>query len=406
MKEPIFNASLTIEATPEEAEALNKSNSTVDEETRQTFRRALEMQEASLPKGRIARLKSKQVNKFTTPLWQIEDMFISYQRGKNNTEATIKYYQKVFRNLYRFVAYLVSESPADYAKMLNTSKEALTEHTLNDLEFGKIMPLVVLETDDFEAEYHDYILDYLECNEQTLNNIFRGWRAIAYFCMDKGWIDMRNIYIREVAPAIKEVYTDSEIEKLLVKPRPEDFIEYRNWVIINYFLATGNRISSVANLKISDLDFDEGIITVNVQKNRDPSRIAMAEKLKPILIEYIRHYRCDENGIPLNKAYVFCNSYGSKCGPVALGKSLGEYNKSRGVQKTSCHLWRHTFAKRWIQSGGDILSLQKILGHRSLKMVQRYSNLFAEDTKPMVEEHAPINTVRINRGKTKLAFRK
>lgn len=73
MKEPIFNASLTIEATPEEAEALNKSNSTVDEETRQTFRHALEMQEASLPKGRIARLKSKQVNKFTTPLWQIED---------------------------------------------------------------------------------------------------------------------------------------------------------------------------------------------------------------------------------------------------------------------------------------------------------------------------------------------
>ena len=55
MKEHIFNASLTIEATPEEAEALNKSNSTVDEETRQTFRHALEMQEASLPKGRIAR---------------------------------------------------------------------------------------------------------------------------------------------------------------------------------------------------------------------------------------------------------------------------------------------------------------------------------------------------------------
>ena len=54
MKEPIFNASLTIEATPEEAEALNKSNSTVDEETRQTFRHALEMQEASLPSKSIS----------------------------------------------------------------------------------------------------------------------------------------------------------------------------------------------------------------------------------------------------------------------------------------------------------------------------------------------------------------
>lgn len=102
MKEPIFNASLTIEATPEEAEALNKSNSTVDEETRQTFRHALEMQEASLPKGRIARLKSKQVNKFTTPLWQIEDMFISYQRGKTTQKPpsnTIKRFFATFTGL-------------------------------------------------------------------------------------------------------------------------------------------------------------------------------------------------------------------------------------------------------------------------------------------------------------------
>lgn len=102
MKEPIFNASLTIEATPEEAEALNKSNSTVDEETRQTFRHALEMQEASLPKGRIARLKSKQVNKFTTPLWQIEDMFISYQRAKTTQKPpsnTIKRFFATFTGL-------------------------------------------------------------------------------------------------------------------------------------------------------------------------------------------------------------------------------------------------------------------------------------------------------------------
>ena len=184
MKEPIFNASLTIEATPEEAEALNKSNSTVDEETRQTFRHALEMQEASLPKGRIARLKSKQVNKFTTPLWQIEDMFISYQRGQKQHRSHHQILSKGFSQPLQIVAYLVSESPADYAKMLNTSKEALTEHTLSDLEFGKIMPLVVLETDDFEAEYHDYILDYLECNEQTLNNIFR----VGVLLLTSAWI--------------------------------------------------------------------------------------------------------------------------------------------------------------------------------------------------------------------------
>ena len=83
----------------------------------------------------------------------------------------------------------------------------------------------------------------------------------------------------------------------------------------------------------------------------------MAEKLKPILIEYIRHYRCDENGIPLNKAYVFCNSYGSKCGPVALGKSLGEYNKVVAFKRQAATSGDTRFAKRWIQSGGDIFIL-------------------------------------------------
>ena len=75
------------------------------------------------------------------------------------------------------------------------------------------------------------ILDVLESNEQTLNNIFRGWRAIAYFCMDKGWIEPRTIHVKEIEPTIREVYTDSEIQKLLEKPNPEKFLDYRNWEI-------------------------------------------------------------------------------------------------------------------------------------------------------------------------------
>ena len=254
MDEPKFVASLEVEATPEELENLEKSSPMVDEEERNKFRAALKMQEPDLPKGRIARLKSRQVNKFVTPLWQVEDMFIVNQKGKNNTESTVKYYKKVFRHLYRFLAYLVAESPDEYAKLLNISKDKLIKTELDDVKFGALLPLVVLETDDFEAEYRDYILDVLESNEQTLNNIFRGWRAIAYFCMDKGWIEPRTIHVKEIEPTIREVYTDSEIQKLLEKPNPEKFLDYRNWVIINYFLATGNRISSVASLKVGDLD--------------------------------------------------------------------------------------------------------------------------------------------------------
>lgn len=102
MKEPIFNASLTIEATPEEAEALNKSNSTVDEETRQTFRHALEMQEASLPKGRIARLKASKSISSPLPFGKSK-ICLSAIKGAKTTQKppsnTIKRFFATFTGL-------------------------------------------------------------------------------------------------------------------------------------------------------------------------------------------------------------------------------------------------------------------------------------------------------------------
>lgn len=386
-----------VEATPEELEGISKWQDNHQEEMAEEISALVE----NPPEYRVKRLKEKSVNKFLTPLYQVELLFIGYQKGKNNTEATIKYYQKVFRNLYRFIAFSASKSPKDYERMLNTRLEGNIDGEI----FGKCVPLVVLEQDDFEAEYRDYLLNVLNNNEQTANNIFRGWRAIAYYCMDKGWIEQRTIHIREVEPEIAEIYTDEEIKKLRVKPDPSDFIPYRNWVIINYFLATGNRISSVANLKVGDLDLNDGYVNVNVQKSRKPTRIVMVDEIKPILIDYIRHWRCDDEGYPLENQYLFCNSLGQYCDPVSLGKSLAEYNKAHGVKKTSCHLWRHTFAKKWLMSGGDPITLQQMLGHSSLKMVQRYARLYAQDSRNLVEEHAAINTVRAKSGRKKLSFK-
>ena len=60
----------------------------------------------------------------------------------------------------------------------------------------------------------------------------------------------------------KETYLDEELKALLKKPNLKscDFTEYKICVMTNYLIATGNRISSILNLKISDLDFDNALI--------------------------------------------------------------------------------------------------------------------------------------------------
>ncbi len=67
--------------------------------------------------------------------------------------------------------------------------------------------------------------------------------------------------------------------------------------------------------------------------------------------------------------------------------------RSGGINKYSLHLFRHTFAKMWIFNKGDIFSLQKILRHMSFKMVNHYSNLYAEDLNQNYNSFCALETV-------------
>ncbi|WP_443111913.1 tyrosine-type recombinase/integrase [Alicyclobacillus sp. ALC3] len=73
------------------------------------------------------------------------------------------------------------------------------------------------------------------------------------------------------------------------------------------------------------------------------------------------------DGTPISKRYV-----------QELIQDYGETAHIRDV-RVSPHTFRHTMAKYYILAGGDIFSLQKILGHSTLDMVRRYVELFSTD---------------------------
>ena len=178
-----------------------------------------------------------------------------------------------------------------------------------------------------------------------------------------------KIHIPKVNKKLKETYSDDELKKLLQKPdlKQCDFSEYKVWVFSNYLLATGNRISTALHVKIADVDFDNALIQLNHTKNRTAQFIPLSQTLSKILKEYLRYRK----GEP--KDYLFCNSYGNKPDLRTYQDMLAAYNRNRGVEKTSAHLYRHTFAKKWILNGGDIFRLQP----KSRIIVPRNSRLHA-----------------------------
>lgn len=335
-----------------------------------------------------------------TSLLELFTDFQTAQEDKGNSQKTIEFYLRGYFKLCDFMDTVYIKAPIAKELSLPVPPKQTPLSDISEKEAfsraGGQLPISLLTVDGLERDYRKY-LNNLGVNEQTIAAYFRAYRAIAYFAMEEGWIPRRKISIKQPEPPIKNCYTDDEIKRLVRKPKTDDFLENRNWVMVNYFLATGNRVSSVADLRIGDVDLDEGYITVNRQKNGKPTRIPLVKKITRILRAYIDDYRTEVNGVPvgLNEP-LFCNLYGEKLSENGIKKAIANYNRSRNVEKTSVHLFRHTFAKKWIIDGGDLLQLEKMLGQSSLKMVQHYSNLYASDIKEQAEKHAVIAKTKGN----------
>lgn len=235
-------------------------------------------------------------------------------------------------------------------------------------------------------------------NAQTVNAYLRGLRTWGNWCEEEGYIDGFKCPIKEIAPPIREVYTDSELAKLLIKPNINNFREFRSYCVISLILNTGARSNTVLNIRISDVEIEEGYINFNTLKNHSVVRLGLDRKTCRDLSEWLDFWRYGKGAE--DKDFLFCNEYGERLSRDALAKSIARYNTSRGVEKTSIHLLRHTFAKKWITSGGDIITLAKVLTHSELEMVKRYSNLYGTDVKKEMMEHSAISQMKTKSGKT------
>lgn len=238
------------------------------------------------------------------------------------------------------------------------------------------------------------------CNDITINSYLRGVRAFLYYAMEEDFLKSFKITIPKVTKEIKETYLDSELAVLLKKPnlKTATFTEYKMWVFSNYLLATGNRLSSALAIQIKDLDFENHLIQVNKTKNRKAQIIPMSDTLCTILKEYLKYRKGTEED------YLFCNTRGGKGDLRTYQDMLASYNRSKGVSKTSAHLYRHTFAKKWILNGGDIFRLQKILGHSDLSVVKEYVQMFGNDLTVGFDKFNPLDRLTVNQHTAKLSL--
>ena len=224
--------------------------------------------------------------------------------------------------------------------------------------------------------------------DSTISSYLAGLKSFFAWCNVNEYSDVFiPLYKYEAEP--KDVYTNEEIKKLIKKPNMKkcSFCEYRNWVIVCLLCNCGCRAATLRNIQIRDLDFDSEMILFRHMKAKNTQYVPMGREMKRILVEYLRIRK----GKP--EEYLFPNQNNSQLTENALRLAIEDYNHSRGVAKTSIHLFRHYYAKSYIQNGGDCFRLQKILGHKRIEMTLHYVNLYATDTKKGFDDYSPLSVL-------------
>lgn len=150
----------------------------------------------------------------------------------------------------------------------------------------------------------------------------------------------------------------------------------RDYSIVSLFYDTGLRASELAGLRLGDINWEQRSLDVLGKGNK--RRVVIASE--PVMKALAAHLQQD--GIPLdelsNEECLFVSQRGTQAGePMnrnALYKLVRRLGKEAGIKNVRCspHTFRHSYALASLQQGRDTFSLQRSLGHSSLKMTSRY----------------------------------
>ena len=169
---------------------------------------------------------------------------------------------------------------------------------------------------------------------------------------------------------------------------------FRDWTIILMLLDTGLRASELVGLTMDNVNLEDGMVKV-LGKGSKERIVPFGAKVQRALWKYIQRYRPQ----PANPLFptLFLTASGNPITTDRLRTIIEKYARRAGIEGVRCspHTFRHTFAISYLRNGGDVFSLQRILGHSSLEIVRNYVNLAEADIKACHRRFSPADNMEI-----------
>ena len=283
----------------------------------------------------------------------------------------------------------------------NTAETTLKTYDMHIRNFINQNDLWDTPTCEITKDHYQYWIECLKEDQNkkdvTVATYCRSVRAFLYWLMEQEYTDIFPVKIPKYQKTVKRCYTDEELRVLLEKPDKNcSEVHYQTWVYENFLIATGLRLSSSLDVRVRDIQ-DNGTAYIDTTKNNKGLALYLNTDIIKILRNYINLFQLDKDD------YLFCTATKERLANHSMYCNVVSYNRSHGIEKTSVHLFRHTFAKNFYMQTKDIYTLCQILGHSSISVTEGYLkdlgiSLFSEtEYNPQKQFTKPVTKSRRGR---------
>lgn len=167
---------------------------------------------------------------------------------------------------------------------------------------------------------------------------------------------------------------------------------HRDRAIVLMLLDTGVRAQELCDLVIGDVDVKTGAVQVRHGKGDKGRTVYLGVTARAALWGYLSR----RDGERRNDDPLFETSRGQALDRAALRKMLlAAGQRAEVAESVYPHRFRHTFAVNYLRNGGDVYTLQRLLGHTTMEMVKRYLALAQADVAEAHRRASPVDNWRL-----------
>jgi len=257
----------------------------------------------------------------------------------------------------------------------------LSEHTVKNyfrdidmlIQLNKNLSLEDLKSNDVRRSISS--LHAKGLSSSSLSRILSAWKGLFVFLMDQHNFRHNPVLEIKTPKKTKKLPQTLSVDQTikLVNIKDDDFISIRDRAILELFYSSGLRLSELVNLKLEDINFPDGIISV-LGKGKKMRIVPLGTEAILSLKKWIKT-RSELKNVDGN-LYVFLTKQAKNLSQRAIQYRLKFWAKKQGLSENiHPHLLRHSFASHLLQSSQDLRAVQELLGHENISSTQIYTHL-------------------------------